>query len=102
MVWVPSPAWVVKGVMKALSIIAGLAAFFPSCATNLGSSEPTNAPPAVAEPTQQVDINTADIPTLEAIPEIGTSFANAVVAARPFKSVYDLKPILKISDEKMI
>ena len=49
----------------------------------------------------KIDINTADIPALESIPEIGTNFANAVVAARPFKSVDDLDRIIKIGPEKM-
>jgi DNA uptake protein ComE-like DNA-binding protein len=64
----------------------------------------TAAPAAAPLPSSEqgkVDINTADIPTLEAIPEIGTNFANAVVASRPFKSVDDLERVLKISPEKM-
>ena len=48
----------------------------------------------------KVDLNTADIPTLEAVPEIGTSLANAVVAARPFKSVEDFERALKLPAEK--
>ena len=69
------------------------------------SAEPnTTAPAAAPLPAGErgkVDINTADIPTLEAIPEIGTNFANAVVAARPFKSVEDLDRVLKLGPEKM-
>lgn len=49
----------------------------------------------------KIDLNTADIPTLESIPEIGTNFANAVVAARPFKSVEDVNRVLKLSPEKL-
>ena len=67
------------------------------------SAEPnTTAPAAAPLPAGErgkVDINTADIPTLEAIPEIGTNFANAVVAARPFKSVEDLDRVLKLGPE---
>jgi hypothetical protein len=65
------------------------------------AAEPTGASAVEAEPSSKVDINSADIPALEAIPEIGTRFANAVVAARPFKSVHELQPILKISAERM-
>jgi hypothetical protein len=69
-----------------------------------GAEAPSTAPATAPVPPAErgkVDINTADIPTLEAIPEIGTNFANAVVAARPFKSVYELERILKIGPEKM-
>jgi hypothetical protein len=88
--------------MKAISTLAGLAILFAAATSNAGSAERTDATSVIGEPTEKIDINTADIPTLEAVPEIGTSFANAVVAARPFKSVYELQPILKISNEAMI
>lgn len=65
----------------------------------------TKPAPGAASPSapllKQVDLNTADIPTLESIPEIGTNFANAVVAARPFKSVEDVNRVLKLSPEKL-
>jgi hypothetical protein len=67
-----------------------------------GAETTTPAPaPLPASERGRVDINTADIPTLEAIPEIGTNFANAVVASRPFKSVDDLDRVLKLGPEKM-
>jgi hypothetical protein len=64
----------------------------------------TAQPPATSLPKAEqakVDINTAEIPALEAIPEIGTDFANAVVGGRPYKSVDDLERVLKIGPEKM-
>ena len=71
----------------------------------LGAAHQATSPAPTAEvvqsPAKKVDINTADIPTLEAIPEIGTNMANAVVAARPFKSVEDLHRVVKIDAEKM-
>jgi hypothetical protein len=60
---------------------------------------PANAVPP--GPRAPVDLNTADIPTLEALPEIGTDFANAVVAGRPYKSVDDMARVLKLPPEKM-
>lgn len=62
---------------------------------------PPTAAPLPASERGKVDINTAEVSALEAIPEIGTNFANAVVAARPFKSVADLDRVLKIGPEKM-
>lgn len=60
----------------------------------------TNAARNGAEPAK-VDLNTADIPTLEAVREIGTDFANAVVAGRPYKSVDDFARAMKFTPEKM-
>jgi hypothetical protein len=57
--------------------------------------------PNGAEPAKKVDLNTADIPTLEAVPEIGTDLANAVVAGRPYKSVDDFARVMRLSPEKM-
>ena len=65
-----------------------------------GKAAPATAPLPPSE-RAKIDINTADIPALESVTEIGTNFANAVVAARPFKSVDDLDLILKIGPEKM-
>lgn len=48
-----------------------------------------------------MDLNTADISALEAIPEIGSEFADAVVAGRPYKSVEDFGRVLRLSPEKM-
>lgn len=60
------------------------------------------APATVAAPARaRVDLNTADIPTLEALPEIGTDFANAVVAGRPYRSVEDVGRVLKLTPERM-
>ena len=58
-----------------------------------------SSPPAKSA--AKVDLNTADIPALEAIPEIGTDLANGVVAARPFKSVDEAARVLKLSPQKM-
>jgi competence protein ComEA len=80
------------------AIVATIAFASPLFAAEKASSPTTPVP---ASERAKVDINTADIPTLEAIPEIGTNFANAVVASRPFKSVDDLDRVLKLGPEKM-
>ncbi len=61
------------------------------------------AKPAKSGTTQvgKVDINTADPAALEALPEIGTNLANAIIAARPFKSVDDLERVSGIGPAKM-
>jgi hypothetical protein len=75
-----------------------------SLSTAGGAEQTTAAPPVASGPAAErakVDINTATIPMLEAVPEIGTNFANAVVAARPFKSVDDLAQVLRIGPDEM-
>lgn len=56
---------------------------------------------AKTAPRGKVDINTAEPAALEALPEIGTDLANAVIAARPFKSVEDLQRVSGIGPGKM-
>jgi len=63
--------------------------------------KPSPSAPVTQAPRVQVDLNTAEIPALEAVPEIGTDLANAVVSGRPYKSVEDAARVLKLSPEKM-
>jgi competence protein ComEA len=55
---------------------------------------------ATSSPTKRtrVDLNTADQAQLEALPGIGPVTARAIIAARPFKSVADLKQVNGIGD----
>jgi hypothetical protein len=83
-----------------------LAPAFPLLAAAQPSVQSEQAPQgavnsARADAKGRVDLNTADIPTLEALPEIGTDLANGVVAARPFKSVDDAGRGLKLTPQKM-
>jgi competence protein ComEA len=50
---------------------------------------------------QKVDVNRADVKTLEAIPSIGTETARAIVAARPFATLDDLSRVNGISAERL-
>lgn len=79
-------------------LLSGLAA--GAGAAERSDSTAAPAPTATASARGQVDLNTADIPTLERIPEIGTDHANAVVASRPFKSVDDVQRVLKLAPER--
>lgn len=49
----------------------------------------------------KVDINTADLPTLSAIPAIGPQLARAIIAARPFETLEDLNRLQGISPERL-
>ena len=54
-----------------------------------------------ATTSNKVDLNTADVKTLEAIPSIGAETARAIVAARPFGSVDELSRVKGISTERL-
>jgi competence protein ComEA len=51
--------------------------------------------------TRKIDINTADVATLEALPGVGPATARAIVAARPFTSVDDLERVSGIGPAKL-
>ena len=48
-----------------------------------------------------IDLNSADQKTLESLPGIGKSTANAIIAGRPYKSIDDLKRVKGMSDKKI-
>jgi DNA uptake protein ComE-like DNA-binding protein len=62
----------------------------------LGS--PTSMPQA---PTGRVNLNTAPVATLAAIPVIGPELAPKLVAARPFKSLDDLARVKGLTAEQL-
>lgn len=48
----------------------------------------------------KIDLNSADKTALESLPGVGAATADAIIAARPFKSVDDLKQVRGIGDVK--
>ena len=95
--WVNRPMNHLRPTLLILAVLTPLG-------TWLQGAESSTAAPASSHASSErpkVDINTADIPALEAIPEIGTDLANAVVGARPFKSLDEFQRLLKISPDKM-
>jgi competence ComEA-like helix-hairpin-helix protein len=49
----------------------------------------------------RVDLNTADVATLESLPGVGPEIAQAIVAARPFKSTSELESVRGIGPARM-
>lgn len=80
---------------------AGVIACGGAFAQSDSASRDSTPPPGGVAPAKKVDLNTADISALEAIPEIGSEFADAVVAGRPYKSVEDFGRVLRLNPEKM-
>ena len=61
----------------------------------------TKETPAAAAPAAPVDINTADVKALAALPGIGEKTAGEIVKGRPYKSVDDLARIKGIGEKKL-
>src|SRR5215467_10711657 len=51
--------------------------------------------------TTPVDVNTADVKTLETLPGIGSTLANRIVEGRPYKSIDDLAKVKGLSQSKV-
>jgi DNA uptake protein ComE-like DNA-binding protein len=49
----------------------------------------------------RLDLNTADVKALEAVPVIGADGARAIVASRPFRTIDDLDRVKGISSERL-
>ena len=62
------------------------------------AKEPKATEPVSGAP---VDLNTADLKALEALPGVGPATAQKIIAARPFKSVDDLSKVKGMSKAKV-
>jgi competence protein ComEA len=77
----------------------------------IGAAAATAAPaaiPSTAKKSEKVaasaaviDLNSADQKTLESLPGIGKSTAQAIIAGRPYKNIDDLKRVKGMSDKKI-
>ena len=52
-------------------------------------------------PKGRIDVNTADAQTLESLPGIGPATARAIIAARPFRSIDELKNVEGIAEARL-
>jgi competence ComEA-like helix-hairpin-helix protein len=68
-----------------------------------GTTVPVGAEGSPSAPAKgtKVDLNTASPAELERLPGVGTEFANAIIASRPFKSVDDLRRVPGFSADKV-
>jgi competence protein ComEA len=82
-----------------LSTILALAPISWSASTTTPSKTSDNST-TQAISSKKVDVNTATKAELETLPGVGPATANEIIAARPFRSVNDLKNVKGIGDAR--
>lgn len=69
--------------------------------TNAHAKKKKSAEDAGKASTALIDVNSADQKTLESLPGVGKSTAQAIIAGRPYKTIDDLKRVKGMSDKKI-
>jgi DNA uptake protein ComE-like DNA-binding protein len=91
----------IRSVRLVLGLCVGLGGSVLFSAEEKKQREAKRAAPSVTDAEGRLDLNTADLKTLEAVPVIGPEVARAIVAARPFTTVDELDRLKGISAERL-
>jgi competence protein ComEA len=73
------------------------------CVIGAGAAQQSSSKPTryAAQTTSRVDVNSADLETLETLPGVGAATAKKIVAGRPFSSLSDLENVKGLSKAKV-
>jgi len=73
------------------------------CVIGAGAAPQTSSKSAgsAAQTTTKVDVNSADLETLETLPGVGSATAKRIVSGRPFNSLADLEKVKGLSKTKV-
>jgi DNA uptake protein ComE-like DNA-binding protein len=82
-------------------LTVGIAAPITLCGEEQRSRAPGRASSAAAPEETRVDLNTADVKTLESVAVIGPEVARKIGAARPFTTIDDLDRIKGLTAEQL-
>jgi comEA protein len=94
---------VIMKLMSKLNVTVGclLAAFCLTGPVTNASAETTTTKTRVSTSTSKVDVNSADVKTLETLPGVGPSTAQKIVAGRPYSNAADLEKVKGLSKAKV-
>lgn len=88
--------------MKFTHLVCSSAAMLITLATlPLEADEQRAKAPGAVNAAGKIDLNTAELKTLAAVPAIGPDLAKAIIAARPFTTMSDLDRLPGLSAERL-
>lgn len=90
-------------ILKSASRLVLIALVAQLCVIGAGAATQTSSKSAssVAPTTTKVDVNSADLETLETLPGVGPATAKRIVSGRPFNSLSDLEKVKGLSKAKV-
>jgi comEA protein len=83
----------VQNTRSRLSAFLGIFVITAMALSSWGQTKPT--------PETRVDVNSADVKTLETLPGIGSTLANRIVENRPYKNLEDLGKVKGLNKSKL-
>ena len=87
--------------VSGMCLVGALASAAPADEQRQRAASERSKPALGTSAESRLDLNTADVKALEAVPVIGVDGAQAIVAARPFRTIHDLDLVKGISAARL-